>query len=57
MSFLSLNEIRYGSRMERRLTDGRGGGEKRRKDKKATRNGGIEEAGSFRKNGPILYFP
>ncbi len=53
--FSSVNEIRGGSRMERRLTDGRGGG-KRRKDKKATRNGGVEEAGNFKKNGPILYY-
>ncbi len=41
--------------MERELTGGRGGGEKERED--PTRNGGVEEAGSFKKNGPILYFP
>ena len=26
------------------------------KDKTETRNGGVEEAESFKKNGPILYF-
>ena len=38
-----------------RLTAGRGGG-KRRKEKTPTWNGGVEDAGSFKKNGPILYF-
>ncbi|MBA7583882.1 hypothetical protein ES708_25833 [subsurface metagenome] len=41
--------------MEKRLTEKRvGGGIK--KEKTATWNGGVEEAGSFKKNGPILYF-
>ena len=31
-------------------------GGKRRKDKSQIRNGWVEEAGSFKKNGPILYF-
>jgi len=53
--FSSLAKIRDGSGMVERLTAGRGGG-KRRKEKTATRNGGIEDAGSFKKNGPILYF-
>jgi len=38
-----------------RLTGRRWGG-KRRKEKTSTRNGGVEEAGSFKKNGPVLYF-
>ena len=41
--------------MERRLTDERGGGV-RREEKTRTRNGGVEEARSFKENGPILYF-
>ncbi len=56
-AFSSETEIRSGSRMERRLMEKRiGGGELRGKEKTATRNGGVEEAGSFKKNGPILYF-
>ncbi|MBA7551305.1 hypothetical protein ES705_43844 [subsurface metagenome] len=43
--------------MEGRLTEERGGGELRKKEEKATRNGGVEETESFKKNGPILYFP
>ncbi len=42
--------------MEKRLTELRGGGELGKKEKTLTRNGGVEEAGSFKKNGPILYF-
>ena len=42
--------------MEKRLTEERGGGELRKKEKTATRNGGVEKAGSFMKNGSILYF-
>ena len=38
-----------------RLTEERGGG-KRRKEKTQVRNGGVEDTGSFKKNGPILYF-
>ncbi len=39
-----------------RLTEKRiGGGELGKKDKTAIRNGGVEDAGSFKKNGPILY--
>ena len=41
--------------MEKRLRELRGGG-KRGKEKMATRNGRVEEAGSFKKNSPILYF-
>ena len=41
--------------MVRRLTGGRGGG--RGKEKTPTRNGGVEEARSFKENDPILYFP
>ena len=41
--------------MERRLTVKRGGG-KKGKEKTPTRNVGVEDAGSFKKNGPILYF-
>ena len=41
--------------MENRLTEKRGGG-KSRKEKARARNGGVEEAGNFNKNGPILYF-
>jgi hypothetical protein len=42
--------------MERRLTEKRIGGGLRGKEKTATRNGGIEDAGSFKKNGSILCF-
>ncbi len=38
-----MAEIRYGSRMEKRLTELRGGGELRKKEKTATRNGGVED--------------
>ena len=55
-NFLSLNEIRGGSRIERRLTELRGGGELIKKEKTQIRNGGVEESGSFKKNSPILYF-
>ncbi len=41
--------------MERQLMEKRGGG-KRGKEKTPTRNEGVEEAGSFKKNCPILYF-
>ena len=41
--YSSLTEKRGRNRMERRLTGGRGGGE-RRKDKTPTRNGGVEDA-------------
>jgi len=41
--------------MEKRLTEKRMGG-LRKKEKTQTGNGGIEDAGSFKKNGPILYF-
>ena len=50
-----LIEIRGSNRMERRLT-GKYGGGLGRKEEKAIWNGGVEEAGSFKKNGPILYF-
>ncbi len=43
MSFLSLNEIRYGNRMEGRLTEERGGGGIK-KEKTQIGNGGVEEA-------------
>ena len=36
------------------LTEERGG--VRKKEKTQIRNGGVEDAGSFKKNGPILYF-
>ena len=42
--------------MEGRLTEERGEGELRKKEKTLTRNGGVEDTGSFQKNGPILYF-
>ena len=54
--FSSLAEMRVGSRMERRLTGKRIGGGLRGKEKTATRNGGVEDTESFKKNGPILYF-
>ena len=53
--FSSLTEIRVGSRMVSRLTEERGGG--RGREKTQIRNEGIEVAGGFKKNGPILYFP
>ena len=52
----SLIEKRGGNRMEMRLTEKRVGRGLRWKEKTLIRNGGVEEAGSFKKNGPILYF-
>ena len=54
LEFSSVTEIRGGSRVEKRLTGGRGG--VRGKEKILTRNGRFEEAGSFKKSGPIFYF-
>ncbi len=48
MSFLSLTEMRDSNRMERWLTEKRRGG-LRGKEKTQIRNGGDEEAGSFKK--------
>ena len=54
--FSSLAETRGGNRMERRLTEERGGGDLRKKKKTLKRNEWVEDAGNFKKNSPILYF-
>ncbi|MBA7556755.1 hypothetical protein ES705_49473 [subsurface metagenome] len=42
---------------DRKAVDGKKNwGGVRKKEKTQIRNGGVEDAGSFKKNGPILYF-